>query len=46
MDTLDRKHRFDDLKPGLYQKFSKEINTKIEAIYSEKAKLGVSISNL
>jgi site-specific DNA recombinase len=45
-DKLDRKHAFDDLKPELYKKYSVEIDDKIEAIKTEKSKLGISISNL
>ena len=45
-DKLDRKYTFEDLRSELYEKFSTEINDKIKAINAEKAKLGVSISNL
>ena len=45
-DKLDRKFTFEDLRHELYEKFTGELNDKIEAINAEKAKLGISISNL
>ena len=45
-DKLERKYVFENLSQVLYDKFNKELMDKTGTINAEKAKLGISISNL
>ena len=46
LDGIERRYVVEGMDRGLYEKYKAEFEGKIEAVNTEKAKMGISISNL